>query len=170
MKNVLILLSLFLFAACQGPRGPEGPRGPKGDKGADGLLAEVFEVTAQFNAGNDYTAAYNLTPSLYDSDVLMIYIKWDEYEGEPVWRALPAVHFLNQGIIQYYFDYTKHDFIIRLGGDVNPATLGSAYLDNQVFRCVIIPGTFLENIDDVNDYKEVVDVLKISDTDFKELF
>lgn len=170
MKNVLVLLSLFLFVACQGPRGPEGPRGPKGENGSDGLLAEVFEVTAQFNAGNDYTAAYNLNPSLYDGDVLMIYIRWDEYEGEPVWRALPAVHFIDQGIVQYYYDFTKQDFIIRIGGDVNPATLGAAYLENQVFRCVIIPGSFLENIDDVNNYNEVVHTLQISDQDFKDLY
>lgn len=170
MKNLIVLLisaTMVVFNSCSGPVGPPGPVGPRGPAGEDGLLAEVFEVNANFNSGNNYSAFYELNPPIFDSDMLMVYILWNFFENEPIWRPLPLNQFLPEGILQYDYNFTRNDFEIYMGGNIPLSDIGSEFTMNQVFRIVIIPGFLLDNIDDINDYEEVSRVLNIEEDHFK---
>lgn len=170
MKNLLFALlstAALSFVSCSGPAGPPGPPGPRGPAGEDGLLAEVFEVNANFNSGNNYSAFYELNPPIFDSDMLMVYILWNFFEDEPIWRPLPLNQFLPEGILQYDYNFTRNDFEIYMDGNIPLSGVGSEFTMNQVFRIVIIPGFLLEDINDINDYEEVKKVLNIEEEDFK---
>lgn len=155
------ILPVFLFlGGCSGPSGPQGPVGPQGPSGADGLIAEVFDVTANFNPANNFTASFSLDPPLFDSDVVMIYLRWATFEGQPIWRALPITQILQGELLMYYFDFTSFDFVITMDSTAPLTVWGPEFTNNQVFRVAIIPGSFLEEISDLNDYEAVMKVLQ----------
>jgi hypothetical protein len=160
VKVLVVSISLLLITGCSGPAGPQGPVGPKGPAGADGLIAEVFDVTANFNPGNNFTAAFALDPPIFDSDVVMIYLRWQTFEGQPIWRALPITHLDQGSLLLYYFDYTSFDFVITMDSTLPLTAWGPEFTQNQVFRVAIIPGSFLEEIEDINDYESVMKVLQ----------
>lgn len=169
MKNLLFTFTMILLStaySCSGPSGPPGPQGPRGQDGEDGLLAEVFEVNANFNEGNNFSAFYELDPPLFDSDMLMVYILWNFFEDEPIWRPLPLSQFFPEGILQYDYNFTRFDFEILMDGNIPLTELGSEFTSNQVFRVVVIPGYMLEKIDDVNNYEEVKRVMNLTEEDF----
>jgi hypothetical protein len=160
LKLLSVLLSFILLLGCSGPSGPQGPLGPQGPAGADGLIAEVFDVTANFNPGNNFTAAFSLDPPIFDSDVVMIYLRWQTFEGQPIWRALPITHLDQGNLLLYYFDFTSVDFVITMDSNIPLTTWGPEFTQDQVFRVAIIPGSFLEEIEDLNDYESVMKVLQ----------
>lgn len=157
MKKYLFLPVLALFlVSCYGPPGPPGPPG-------DGDLAQVFEVTANFNADNNYEyyAAFPGNINVYDSDVVQAYILAGVEQGTDVWEPLPQTLFFGNEMLLYGYNYTKFDIIFFLDGTVNLSLLDPSYKDNVIFRVAIIPAEFAKNVDVKNYY----DVIKHVDSD-----
>jgi hypothetical protein len=133
------------------------------------LLAEVFEVKADFTAGNEFRNFYKLNPIIFKSDVLLVY----EYAGldktgADIWKSLPQVYTSGLGIHQYNFDFTKSDFSIFLDANFDPLKLNNSWRVNKVFRVVIVPGKFA-NMVDKNNLQNVMNVLKLNETSVVEL-
>jgi hypothetical protein len=165
----LILLGGFAFLhACVGPVGPPGPPGVPGQDGQV-LLGEVFEVDVNFTAANNYTDEFNLTPPIFASDVVLIYIKWETLNGNTIWRLLPQSVFFDEGVLVYNYDFSRVDFSIFLETTFDPALLSNSWTRNQRFRIVIIPAEFGSARIDYNDYDGVMNLLGISETDIVTL-
>lgn len=147
-----VLLSLFILS-CEGPIGPPGFDGLDGLDGRDGqdgvnILGTVIDIQGDFVA-EDYSIFYEFpqTVEVFESDVVLVYILWDQTEdgnGEPVdiWRLLPQTRLLNQGILQYNYDYTFFDVSIFLEADFDRSTLTAGDTDDQVFRIAVLPAEF----------------------------
>ncbi len=182
MKKIFYLfLAVFsiILVSCSGDEGPIGPPGPQGPPGADGLIGTVFDVTADFNAGNDYSALVTYSDftdaEVFESDVVLVYLRVGqdgEADGEPVylWRLLPQTYYVDGGTMQYNYDYSYFDVNIFLDGDVDLSTLGTAFLDDQVFRVAIVPADFAQTTGvNVSDYNAVMSAMKVDPQDIPVL-
>ena len=108
-------------------------------------ISEVFElknVNFGVDGNNQYSIYRKLTPPIYASDVILIYrLSGTIDNNTPIWQPIPRTIYLNQGELDYDFDFSKEDFTIYAGGTYN-LTLTPSYLSNQTFRIVIVPGAF----------------------------
>jgi hypothetical protein len=172
--NFVFLISTVLLFSCEGPAGPPGPPGTRGQDGQDGLdgdsfLGSVFEIQDNFTSENNYELFFEFpeTVEVFSSDIVLVYILWEQYTdsyGEllDVWRLLPQTVFLEEGTLQYNYDYTYYDVLIFLDGTIDFASLLPAETDNQVFRIVVLPADYAQSKSlDVSDYDAVMKTLRI---------
>jgi hypothetical protein len=162
MKKILLLFSvvvMFVLQGCEGPMGPPGPPGPM-------FEAEVFEVTRSFGPNNNFSSLITLNPPILDSDIVLVYLLWDVDNGTPIWRQMPQTVQLDEGDLQYNFDFTRFDVNLFLSSADFPLTiLGPQWTQNQTFRIVLIPGYFGSARIDFSDYNAVMNMLELSETD-----
>jgi hypothetical protein len=171
------LLSLFIIS-CEGPVGPPGFDGLDGLDGQDGIniLGSVIDIEGDFIA-EDYNIFYEFpqTVEVFESDVVLVYILWEQTEdgnGEAVdvWRLLPQTRFLNQGLLQYNFDYTFFDVTIYLEADFDRSTLLPADTDNQIFRIAVLPAEFAAGSRlDRSNVKAVMNMLGVTEKEVQKV-
>lgn len=147
----LLGIFIFLFIGCTKETIVEN----------DAPQIEVFEVVTNFNATNNFSRLVPFNPPLFTSDVVLVYIQWDQFNGNPVWRLVPQTVQLPLGDIQYNFDYTRFDAnIFMSSADINLNTLGTEWTNNQRFRIVILPGFFVQQMRlDYSNYNDVISKL-----------
>ena len=169
MKNIisfLVVVGIFSLQSCTGPEGIPGPAGQ------DGLLSEVFElknVNFEYDSTEGYTIYQTLTPSIYASDVILIYrLSGTINSTTPIWQLIPRTLFLDQGNeLDYDFDFSKEDFTIYAKGNYDLATTPQ-YLNNQTFRIVIVPGSFSTTLN-TSDYSAVMSAFKINENQIQKI-
>lgn len=186
MKRISTFLSLavaLVFLSCEGPAGPPGPPGFDGLDGLDGvnLLGQVYDITGDFTPGNDYSLFSVFSedaPSVevFETDVVLVYILWDQLDdpggGAPIdlWRLLPQTRLLQQGILQYNYDYTFLDVSIFLEADFDLATLQPGDTDLQTFRIAILPADGLSEAGvDTADMQAVLDYMNVMESEIPQL-
>ena len=174
------LLSLFIIS-CEGPEGPPGFDGLDGFDGRDGqdginILGTVIDIEGDFVA-EDYSIFYEFpqTIEVFESDVVLVYILWDQTEddnGDPVdiWRLLPQTRLLDQGILQYNYDFTFFDVSIFLESDFDLATLPSGDTDAQIFRIAVLPAELAAGSRlDRSNVKAVMNTLGVTEQDVQKV-
>ncbi len=171
------LLSLFIIS-CEGPVGPPGYDGVDGRDGQDGIniLGTVIDIEGDFVA-DDYSIFYEFpqTVEVFESDVVLVYILWEQTEdgnGDPVdiWRLLPQTLLLNQGILQYNYDFTFFDVNIFLEADFDLSTLPSGDTDAQIFRIAVLPAEFAAGSRlDRSNVKAVMNTLGVTEQDVQKV-
>jgi hypothetical protein len=171
MKKISLLFSAVLVLFLTACTGPEGPPGFDGQDGLDGvnIVGQVIEIQGDFTAANDYSLLYAFpsTVEVLPSDVVLTYILWDEAPASgggtiDVWRLLPQTLLVDQGILQYNYDFTQGDVSIFLDANFDLATLLPGDTDNQVFRIAVVPADFVsENIIDPNTFGDLLNTIDI---------
>lgn len=170
MKKILIVLAVVGMFGFQGCTNDDRD-----------TISEVFELeNVKFvNDINDspdkgYYVYNKLTPTIFDSDVVLIYRLSDAIDSNtPVWQLIPRTLFLGDGggvldrELDYDFDFSKEDFTIYAGGNYNLATTPE-YLNNQTFRIVIVPGSFSTSVNK-NNLSEVMNALKINENQIQKI-
>lgn len=157
--TILAIVGMFSFQGCTS------------DDNTD-TISEVFELQ-NVNFENDPVEGYiiynKLTPTIYASDVVLIYRLSSSIDSNtPVWQLIPRTLFLdNQRELDYDFDFSKEDFTIYAKGNYDLA-LTPGYLRNQTFRIVIVPGSFSMSFDE-NNYNEVISSLKINENQIQKI-
>lgn len=151
------LVSIFFIAITILLSSCEGPVGPPGAPGADGGIeyAAIYEIEGDFTSNNNYRFDYVFPDGgIYESDVVLVYILWEVADGMDIWRLCPQTVVLNDGVIQYNFDYTYADVQVFLEFTVPESSLLPAETENQVFRIAVVPAEFaaLKSVDvsDIN--------------------
>lgn len=171
-----MILSLILVS-CEGPSGPPGPPGPPGFDGEDGIniLGQVYDIQGDFTPGNGYSIFSEFAidaPSVevFETDVVLVYILWAQ-EDDPsgpidIWRLLPQTRLVDQGILQYNYDYTFLDVSIFLETDFDPAFLLPGDTDNQIFRIAILPADGASSAKlDTSNIQAVMDYLGVDESE-----
>lgn len=152
--NILVVIAALFLTACEGPIGPPGPAGE------DGFIGSVFEIEGDFTPGNSYTlyTEYPNSITVYDSDVVLVYILWMVEDGIDIWRLCPQTVVTDEGVIQYNFDYTNADVQVFMEFTVPENSLRPDETDNQIFRIAVLPADFaaLKSVD-VNDINSILD-------------
>jgi len=169
ITGIILVFALAVLASCEGEPGPPGRDGADGQNGQDGesFLGSVFEIEGDFTSQNDYTLYFEFPGSItvYDTDVVLVYILWEIAEdnsGEliDVWRLLPQTVVLDEGVLQYNYDYTFADVQVFLEGTLDFNTLLPAETDDQIFRIVVFPADFItKKALDVSDYNLLIQSL-----------
>jgi len=166
MKKIFLLLAVAGMTFLQGCEGDPGPQGPQGYT----VEAETFEIrNVNFiDDGSGYFGIiYDLDPAILDSDSILMY-RLKSTSGIDVWEPLPKTYYFDDGVneqeLDYNFDFTTNDISIYLGY-TSPFVLQPGFIQNQVFRVVVIPG-YLSNKIGNKDYNSVTKALKISEEDF----
>jgi len=177
MKNLgrffSVLIAFISLSSCEGPTGPPGPPGFDGLDGVN-ILGTVYDIVGDFNPSNNYSLFSVFSqdvPGLevFETDVVLVYILWDQIDDPTgpidVWRLLPQTRLLQQGILQYNYDFTFEDVSIFLESDFNLGSLGSGDTNNQVFRIAILPadGAGKRNLDTSN-MQEVLEYLQVTES------
>jgi len=176
----ILFIATFLFAGCSGDgeRGPQGPEGPQGPPGENGLIGTTIEFEGiDFNEENDYSALINFDDNdieVFESDGVLVYLKVGEdgtADGLPVevFRQLPQTYYVEDGEVQYNFDFTFFDVSIFMDGTADFSNLDPSFTQDQVIRIVIVPSDFAETTGvDVSSYKAVMNALDLKESDVKK--
>lgn len=159
LATFLLFFAAFIVISCEGPMGPPGIPGEDGNT----LLGTVFEVQGDFRPSNNYQLFFDFPNDfeIYDTDVVLVYILWEvvNVNGKQtdLWRLLPQTVILNDGLLQYNFDYTVNDVRMFLEGSTNFNNLLPAETDNQIFRIAVLPADFLAKKSvDINDINTIM--------------
>jgi hypothetical protein len=182
LSKLALLLSAALLISCEGPMGPMGPPGQDGLDGLDGLdgdsfLGTIFEIQGDFTSENDFSLYFAFPEStvIYESDVVLVYILWEQTTIEggevlDVWRLLPQTVFLDEGILQYNYDFTYADVLIFLEGTIDFNTLLPAEAEDQIFRIAVLPADYAESKSlDVSDYNSLMKSLNFNPDAVKKI-
>lgn len=171
MKKIITLLAIIGVFSLQGCTTEENVVYDDND-----TIPEAFEiqnVDLARVADNEYsisnTFQNELGGSLYDDETVLVYRLTDLINSTtPVWQLIPrTIYFSNGDELDYDYDFSKIDFIITARGNYNLLNRLS-YIDNQTFRIVIIPSNLLAGID-VNNYQEVMNTLKLKETQVQKI-
>lgn len=132
-------------------------------------ISEVFEVTTSFNTGNDFSKVVTFNPSLYSSDVVLVYRLSGIYQGQDLWKLLPETYYFTDGTMNfgYNFDFRNNDVNIYMVGN-SLQTVADQYRINQVLRIVIVPGRFVSLINK-NNYEAVISTLNINENKIQKI-
>lgn len=155
IKYSLLILAAIIITSCEGPMGPPGFDGLDGDL----LLGSVFEIEGDFNSSNEYKLYFEFPNDfeIYETDVVLVYILWEQVDNLDVWRLLPQTVVLPEGIIQYNFDYTVADVQVFMEGTIPPEDWLPAETNNQIFRIAVLPADFTaKNSVDINDFNSIL--------------
>ena len=154
ITTTLLIFAAIIITSCEGPMGPPGLPGEDG-----GLyLGSIFEIEGDFEAANDYKLYFEFPNDfeIYDTDVVLVYILWEQIDGLDVWRLLPQTVVLPEGVLQYNFDYTVADVQVFMEGTIPPQDWLSAETDNQIFRIAVLPADFAAKKSvDVNNFNTI---------------
>ncbi|MEO9661848.1 MAG: collagen-like protein [Maribacter dokdonensis] len=184
MKKINVFLGALVtlfFISCEGPQGPQGFDGFNGADGADGadginILGKVIDIQGTFTLDNDYSIFYEFpqTIEVFETDVVLVYMLWDVTEdsnGESVdiWRLMPQTRILDQGLLQYNYDYTFFDVSIFLESDFDLSTLQPGDTDDQVFRIAILPAESTTGKLDTSNINSVMSHLGITEDEVQKV-
>jgi len=157
LTGMIIVLATILLPACQGIPGKDGLDG-------DSILGTVFEIEGDFTPANEWMLYFKFpnTIEVFESDVVLVYILWEQADNLDVWRLLPQTVVLTEGILQYNYDFTLADVQIFLDGSLDLNTLLPAEWQDQIFRIVVLPADFaINNSLDGSNYNLVVKSLSL---------
>ncbi|MDD5151572.1 MAG: hypothetical protein PHC28_14035 [Flavobacterium sp.] len=164
MKKIITLLAvvgMFSFQSCT-----VTDNGPIVDTNT---ISEVFEVTTSFNSTNNYSKLVTFNPSIYSSDVVLVYRLSGMYQGQDLWKLLPETHYFSDGTLDfgYDFDFTKNDVnIYMVGNDLQ--SVSTDFRVNQVLRVVIVPASFAASFN-TNNYAAVISALNINENQIQKI-
>ena len=163
-KLTLLLFSLtILLTACEA----EGPQGPPGPPGQDGVyfVGQSFERVIDFTPNNNFQATVEIPLSieLYESDMVLVYRFIGQVDGYDVWKLLPETIYTNSGEFQYNFEH-NFDFVTIFMDFSSTFDFNDLFLSDtldQIFRIVVLPVDFVNNIDlDVSNYNAVMEFVE----------
>ena len=165
MRKLLMWAITISIVAVQGCEGPMGPQGPQGQDGGI-ITSSAFELEVDFTNDNNYEVTESYGFDVLPFDVTLVYILW-EADGKEIWRLLPQSVFFDDGVLQYNYDFTDVDVRIFLEGNINLGTLDTSWLQDQVFRIVVVPADNVGRLD-YSDYEGVTRMLGLKDSDFQK--
>lgn len=168
MKKIILLFTAFVgLATLQSCEVTEVTDGNQV------LEAEVFEFTTSFSSNTDFSATYQFSRDIYESDHILIYRLFGNDGGYDVWRLIPQTIYFNNGDeFDYNYDFTRKDFRVFLDSNFDLNSLNSDhrnnYINNQTFRVVIVPGRFSNKMD-FSDYEATIKNFGLENAPIKQL-
>lgn len=169
IKLFLILFSAIVISSCEGPMGPPGYDGLDGED----LIGTIFEIKGDFTPANDFRLYFDFPGNfeIYDTDVVLVYMLWEQTDGLNVWRLMPqtvVLNYVNNGnseteVLQYNYDYTVADVQVFLEGTIDFSTLLPAEWKDQIFRIAVLPADFMaKNTIDETDLNSVMNSMNFN--------
>ncbi|AZI39315.1 hypothetical protein [Epilithonimonas vandammei] len=120
---------------------------------------DLRNVNFSYNATDGWSYGQSFKKPLLDQDYVVIFRQTGTSGNAPVWQQIPRTLYLDQGELDYDFDFSKNDFMIYAGGTYDLSTTPQ-YLNNQTFRVVLVPAVYGKNatLEDLKklSYEEII--------------
>lgn len=132
--KIFTLSSIFLLSACQKDQIVNEVT----------VLGKVLEINANFTNANDYKVLYEFPQNMtvYESDVVLVYLLEDVVNGVDVWTLLPQTFFTPNGTLLYTYNHTYYDVSVFLTANFDLSLASSGFTQNKVFRIAVVPAEF----------------------------
>ena len=122
-------------------------------------ISQVFEYSnVNLTNSNGYSRVLNFPFAIYSSDMVLVYRLTGVDAGKDVWKLLPETYYYDDGTLDFGYknDFTRVNAVVELFGFDLPG-LNPDFRLNQVFRVVVIPGSFASKsvAVDFKDYEAV---------------
>lgn len=132
-------------------------------------ISTVFETKPVSFIASSYAVKYIFPVPIYSSDVVLVYRLTGTVNGNDLWEFLPETHYFADGTrdFSYNFDFTRNDVQIYLEGN-DLLTLDASYRLNQIFRIVVVPGSFAASLK-TNNYPAVMAALNINESQIQKI-
>ncbi|MPT31671.1 MAG: hypothetical protein E2600_08395 [Chryseobacterium sp.] len=128
---------------------------------------DLRNVNFSYNSTDGWHYGQNFNNPMLDQDYVIIFRQTGTTGNSPVWQQIPRTLYLNEGELDYDFDFSKNDFMIYAGGTYDISTTPQ-YLNNQTFRVVLVPAVYGKNANSEDlkkmTYEEVIAKYKINDS------
>ena len=105
---------------------------------------DLRNVNFSYNATDGWNYGQSFKNPMLDQDYVVIFRQTGTSGNAPVWQQIPRTLYLNQGELDYDFDFSKNHFMIYAGGTYDLSTTPQ-YLNNQTFRVVLVPAVYGKN-------------------------
>ena len=115
-----------------------------------------------FTAENNYEFIEAYGFDVFPTDVTLVYVLWETFDGQDIWRLTPQTVQFDDGNLVYNYDFTQTDVRFFLEGSTDFSTLDTSYTLSQVFRVVVIPADNLGRTD-LTDFDTVSSFYGITD-------
>lgn len=165
MKKISLLLAFIAFSLTSCSSDEPGPQGPPGEPGVN-IVGQTFEFEdvdfTYYEDGNFYATVIEIPDEIevLQSDALLVYRR-EVIDGTETWSMIPQNYFLDNGTIQYVFNFTAGDIELLIDGNFDLSTLDGAFTQNQFFRFVVVPSDFaLDTGVDVSNYEAVMQAIE----------
>lgn len=155
MKRIITFISVFalLLTSCSGEDGRDGAI----------IASSAFEIVIDFGEANDYSYVESYGFEVLPTDVTLVYVLWETSGGLDVWRLMPqTVQFEDGSNLIYNYDFTQVDVSFFLDGTTDLSTLGAEWVQDQVFRVVVVPADNVGRMD-YSDLSVVMDMYGITE-------
>lgn len=166
--SLIVLTSLF-FASCSSD-GERGPQGPPGEDGVN-IVGQAFDVSGVDFTAPEYSIFAEIPADIevLPSDSILVYWLEDvDDNGNDIWSLTPQTIYFDDGQFQYTYNHTDFDVNIFLEGNIDLATLGARYAQDQVFKVVVLPVDYSANANiDVSTYQNLKTSIKIEESNIK---
>ncbi len=131
---------------------------------------DLNNVSFTKDSSGNYTIARNFNNPLVESDVVLIFRKSGTINGgSAIWQSIPRTLYLTQGDLDYDYDFSNVDILIKAGGTFDPG-LAPTYINNQTFRVVVVPAKTGKNTSiDLTNYESVAKFYNIKEENIKSL-
>lgn len=135
----------------------------------------VYDIQENFKfEDNRFQIKRNFKYTLPESEVVLVYRRSGVQNGANVWQPIPRTLYLEQGELDYDFDFTVRDVTMYAAADFNIAAQNAEFqnrfMNQQAFRVLFVPSTFGSKIKlDYNNYEEVAKFYNIQEKDVKKL-
>lgn len=120
---------------------------------------DLRNVNFSYNATDGWSYGQSFKKPLLDQDYVVIFRQTGTSGNASVWQQIPRTLYLDQGELDYDFDFSKNDFMIYAGGTYDLSTTPQ-YLNNQTFRVVLVPAVYGKNatLEDLKklSYEEII--------------
>ena len=174
MKKTITLLAAILLVglhSCTVQETRVVEQVPVEDKDTFPQAFEVKNVNLTRVSNNEYnlksTFKFEIGGDLFDDETVLVYRLTDLINANtPVWQLIPrTIYFPNGNILDYYYDFSKVDFIITARGSYNLLETID-FIDNQTFRIVVIPSKLTSKVNK-NNFEAVMSAANLKEKDIK---
>jgi hypothetical protein len=171
--SVLAIAALVSLQSCTVAETKVVEAAPYTDNDTYPEAFEIKNVNLAKVANNEYnlksTFKFEIGGDLYDDETVLVYRMTGLINtNTPIWQLIPRTIYLSNGdILDYYYDFSKVDFIITARGSYNLLNTPT-YIDNQTFRIVIIPSKLSKKVD-TNNMEAVMNAANLKEKDVKKI-
>lgn len=165
-----IFFSLFILS-CEGPQGRDGLNGEDGSL----FEAEAFQINVDMSYNLDdntfeyLASSYSGSPTVLESDVVLIYRLEDVVDGTDVWRQLPQPVITDDGTFFFNFDFTASDYSIFIEPEFDATLISTEFTDDQWFRVVIVPAQILTSSKvDTSNISNVLNIMGVEESEIQK--
>ena len=171
MKKIFILFSAVGLLSLTGCNNDDDVVVAPTNQVVENEVFQVGPVNFTFdNSINMYSSIYDLNPQIEAADVVLVYRRTFDpgANNAPVWQLIPrTIHDGEVREIDYDYNFDQTSILFTV--DANFDLAGTAYISNQIFRVVILPGYDSSARFDYSNYDAVAKRFNIKESDVKIL-